>query len=284
MKPILIYALIEADTGAIRYVGKTVQTRHSRLHKHRTDKRKCHKASWLKSLAAAGRSVEIVDLEILPHDADWQEAERRWIAHMRAQGCSLTNETDGGEGLHNPSPELRKKLGDNRRGKKQPRDAVERQRAFMLTFRHTDEAKARMSELAKGKIISAEQRAKLSAAFKGKPLSDEHAARIGAAHAGRPKNNRQRAALSHGRQKASSPTSRQKMIETKRMQAEQPHMREVMIANLGSLAAPSASQDQCTMVRQLRSEGYSMRVIAERTGIGQATVHRIINRHGAYAA
>jgi hypothetical protein len=56
---------------------------------------------------------------------------------------------------------------------------------------HTDEARAKMSKVAKGKIISAEQRDKIAASLRGRPgatrgrkLSPEHIEKTAAAHRG----------------------------------------------------------------------------------------------------
>ena len=97
-----IYALCEFPSQVPRYVGKTVQPLRLRMAAHqRTSSRSprlpVHR--WLAKRRRESRQICIKWLETVELGGDWQAAERRWIATMRAEGVSLLNLTDGGEGL-----------------------------------------------------------------------------------------------------------------------------------------------------------------------------------------
>jgi hypothetical protein len=61
---------------------------------------------------------EIQILEIVEEGTSWEERERYWIAFGREAGWSLTNMTEGGDGLKDPSPEVRAKLSRAAKGKR----------------------------------------------------------------------------------------------------------------------------------------------------------------------
>jgi len=92
---VTIYALCDPDTGACRYVGKANDLA-ARLRNHRFEIPRLHtrKVNWLRSLG--GREPLVKTLELASRDT-WQEAERRWIAVMRASGARITNFADGGQ-------------------------------------------------------------------------------------------------------------------------------------------------------------------------------------------
>lgn len=102
-RDVRIYVLIEIDTNAIRYVGKTVLGVERRRIQHQQFARyttRCTRlANWLRALERDGRSFRIVEVETVPHNGNWIAAERAWITRLRAAGCRLVNSTDGGEGL-----------------------------------------------------------------------------------------------------------------------------------------------------------------------------------------
>lgn len=66
---------------------------------------------------ALGLTYEIEVLEELTAKECLPDAEREWIAEARRQGAPLTNCTDGGEGMLNPIPEVRAKMGTGWKGK-----------------------------------------------------------------------------------------------------------------------------------------------------------------------
>lgn len=94
-----IYALVDPRTQQCRYVGKADDPVR-RLQRHLQKKRlqdRTHKATWLRSVVAAGFWPELFILEAVPKHG-WAQAEKFWIAYLRMVGAELTNGTHGGDG------------------------------------------------------------------------------------------------------------------------------------------------------------------------------------------
>lgn len=97
---IWIYALCDPNTLRVRYVGKSNNPKE-RLSGHlseRSLRAGNEKNAWLKSLLLQGLRPVLIILQEITHGC-WAEAERAWICLFRMQGCSLTNTSDGGEGV-----------------------------------------------------------------------------------------------------------------------------------------------------------------------------------------
>lgn len=173
----VIYALCEPDDSrAVRYIGKANDP-EKRLSAHMTDSRSAtqghtRKARWLRSLSV--RPVVIV-LEPLADGADWQAAERRWIALCRAAGADLCNHTDGGEGLSGASEETRARLSASR-----------------IALLQDPTARSRL-QLA---LANPARRAAISAALTGKKKTPEHVAKLPQNQLGRTSSVERRAAIS----------------------------------------------------------------------------------------
>lgn len=172
MKKWLVYTLEDPRGGGVRYVGITHQTPKKRLQGHMSRARKgarFHLFNWIRKLQSEGVDPLLHVIET-GSGAGWDEAEVRWIAWHRAQGCDLTNSTDGGEGCpgHKVSPEARQKIRAARlgkpltpehrakvaagnRGKKMSPEAIARGVEKRRGFKHTAEAKAKIAASRKGK-------------------------------------------------------------------------------------------------------------------------------------
>lgn len=155
----LIYALVDPRDGRWRYVGKS----GSGLNRPRAHGRpsvlakdKTHKANWIKVLISQGLLYDIEILEELSSSRELIPAEMEWIAAARRAGVSLTNMTDGGEGIPGlkMSIELRFRLSAIalRQGRRPSSEAVSRSvrsRAGRpdprVGRRHTSQAIQRMS-------------------------------------------------------------------------------------------------------------------------------------------
>lgn len=164
----LVYGLIDPETNALRYVGRSINglARASAPHGAWCE-------NWRQSLFARGLKPTVVIIEELPQDQQNEELlnerEIHWIAYHRSQGAPLTNVTEGGEGRSQPlSPEHRAKL-----------------RASNVGRPCTPETRAKISRAAKGKKRSAEQRARIAEAHRGLKASDETRAKMSQSQTGR---------------------------------------------------------------------------------------------------
>lgn len=203
-----IYTLNDPRTDAVRYVGMTHDP-VARLASHLRDvgrrRRRDHKTAWLRSLAALGLRPVLHVVE--EGSGDWQAAERRWIAHFRSIGADLTNGTAGGDGLIDPTPDVRARISaaltgrtadpaavakraaamKGRKpapqtieaarfahlGKTPPRGAIERMAAAKRGSKHTDETREKMRRAHLGKkyrLMSDEGRANVRAAAQARAL------------------------------------------------------------------------------------------------------------------
>lgn len=175
-----IYALVDPNTQQIRYIGKSDNPRR-RMQDHMDDKRKTHRASWLKSLRDKGQKPILMIIEEVPFDI-WQERERYWIAFYREQGLDLTNMADGGEGgylgkeIHergaakrrgrNHTEEHKRKIGEGSKG--HPVSEATRARFAEMGRNKSEETRRKIGESSKGRTLSPEARAKISAKLKGR--------------------------------------------------------------------------------------------------------------------
>lgn len=126
MKPYVIYVLVDPRFGTVRYVGIT--TKENRLKGHiREAKSKSltHKSTWIRSLLELG----LLPIFTIIERTDDKTRECYWINSYRQSGCDLTNGTTGGDGLINPS-----------------HDIIERIRSSVTGFKHSPEARAKISE------------------------------------------------------------------------------------------------------------------------------------------
>jgi hypothetical protein len=142
-----------------------------------------HRGRWVQSVIGRGLKPKLIVIEEVTQD-NWEERERYWITHYRQLGCDLTNSTDGGDGISNPSreirariskslmgnivsPETRAKIGAFSRNRKMPEEAKQRIRQTLKGRKHSPERIAAI--LAGKKPITQETRHKMSVAKKGKP-------------------------------------------------------------------------------------------------------------------
>lgn len=184
MRKVFIYALCEPDSRTVRYIGKTVNlTRRFRDHVRESHKSKTYLGNWLKSVLGMGKVPNMVVLCETSEDLGSQE-EIRYITAARAIGIRLTNATDGGEGMLNPSPETRARMGLAHRGNK-----------YNLGRKLSLEHRAKISAAGVGRKRSAESQERINAANRGRRRSAEARARMSAAHKGKKLSEKQRAAL-----------------------------------------------------------------------------------------
>jgi group I intron endonuclease len=171
-----IYALldpIEKQEFHI-YIGKS-DNPYRRFYEHLKDQDGTHKTYWIQSLLKIGYNPDLQILEQCNQN-NWEEREKEWIKFYRNIEWNIVNETEGGEGLYNPTKEVRQKISIAHLGKK-----------TWLGKHHSEESKIKIgkSKLNNknklGKHWSKEDKIKLSQSHKGqipwnkgKHNSEEH--------------------------------------------------------------------------------------------------------------
>lgn len=171
MKAVFIYALKDPITGAIRYIGKSVNPKRRFLGHLGNIKKNHYCANWIRSLKERGLRPELEILAQVP-ESEWPQWEIDYIEAFRSLGCDLVNFTRGGDS------------GPAMPGNKHP----------MFGKKHTSKAKEKNRIAHLGKIawnrgltggqLSLAHRAKISASLRGnkrnlgKKLSSETRAKI----------------------------------------------------------------------------------------------------------
>lgn len=152
-----LYGLIDpTDPERIRYIGKTRKPVKVRLNEHVGDARRgctSPRCNWIRKLLREGKYPCFIEIGVV--SGNGASAERYLIAVNKVSGY-LLNATDGGEGGYKLDPETVKRSADKRRG-----------------FKHTPEAKAKMSAAKRGKPIHPNAHAALK-----RPRSPEHLAKL----------------------------------------------------------------------------------------------------------
>ena len=95
---VMIYALADPETQAIRYIGQT-STPGRRLKQHLRTRGKSDTSNinlWLASLRDQGLVPRMLELEIVD---EGDEGEVRWVAEYQSRGAPLLNMNSGGPSL-----------------------------------------------------------------------------------------------------------------------------------------------------------------------------------------
>lgn len=197
----VIYSLKDPLTSEVRYVGKADNLK-KRVQNHYCPSNlseKKHCSRWLAKLVRSGMKPEVIVLENLQDEDDWEEAERWWIAKYRGEGASLTNITDGGEGGatygrlgKKNSEEHKRKISEARKGVPQSPETYAKLYSPEVKKRRSEATKAHWKKeraegrKKKGQVHTAETKANLSAKHKGKVLTPEHKRKLCLAKFGQP--------------------------------------------------------------------------------------------------
>ena len=160
-----VYRHIRLDKNEPFYIGVGSDNNYCRS-KAKTDRNKY----WKNIIEKTD-----YDIEIISDNLTWQKAcekEKEFIAlygrkHINT-GC-LVNMTDGGEGCYGRivSNETKLKISNSNKGKKIPKERIEKTRLKLIGKRHTDSTKIKMSLAAKGKPKSKEHIENSAKARKG---------------------------------------------------------------------------------------------------------------------
>ena len=150
---IYIYALVDPFTKQIRYIGKSVRPKE-RLTNHCNDKSVTWRTNWIQSILAKGKRPELLILQTLDDNEDWQLAESEWIKKAREMNWPLTNCTDGGDGLVNPPEEVRQKIITTWTGRKHSEETKILIGQASKGRKHTEEHKEHMRQIMTGREIA----------------------------------------------------------------------------------------------------------------------------------
>jgi len=115
-KSIYIYALVDPVIPNKKYIGKTCNL-FRRFQEHLSCKDKSHtrRDNWIKKLLHDNLKPDVIILEIFYDVNLWQQKERQWIKFFREKREIVLNHTDGGDGVHNPDEQSRKRLSQTRK-------------------------------------------------------------------------------------------------------------------------------------------------------------------------
>lgn len=216
----IIYGLCEPRPnhprfGQVRYVGKTKHKLADRLSGHLKERHSNRRTVWIARCMADGYVPAIVEIQRASAD-DWQKWECYWIEMFREAGYDLVNGTAGGDGLHDPTPEVRDKIGAVAAGRKLSEDWRAKISAGMKNHKHfgrrpSAETRAKMSLARMGHSFSQVSQQKMSK--KAKNRSAETRLKIAIAHTGlRPSEaTRQKMSESAKRRAPASPDTRRKI-------------------------------------------------------------------------
>lgn len=137
MQTTFIYALCEPDTGEIRYIGKAndpedrLSARYGHIGSAKRG-RKSHISSWIRVLLKQNKLPRLDIVMEVPR-VWWPRFEKGIIARFRRAGARLVNMTDGGDGLLNPSQEVRDRIGRGNRGRPRSEEFRRKQRLALRT-------------------------------------------------------------------------------------------------------------------------------------------------------
>jgi hypothetical protein len=226
MNDYYVYILFR-ETCKPFYVGKGKGNRwliHLREAKNAT--RRSHCVNIIQNMLNRGFDVPMVKLHQNLTNRQALDYEIALIAAIgrTINGGPLVNKTDGGDGHSNPSPEARAKISAAHRGRKIPREVVERHAAMMRGRKASLETRAKMSAIRLGRGFSPERNKKVSMAKLGKKFTPEARANMSAAKKRSPPAHLKTAFLG----KSHSPESKAKIAASLRGRTYSPESIEKM--------------------------------------------------------
>ena len=139
MKKFLIYALLDPESEEIRYIGKSCNgLARPKQHFYPSSLRvHSYKNSWMKSVFSRGLRPGIRVLQEFDSKTHLAAAEMYFISGYKRIGSRLTNLTDGGGGVVNPSPISRAKMSAAKLGKKRQPISDETRRRLSESVRQS---------------------------------------------------------------------------------------------------------------------------------------------------
>lgn len=166
-----IYGLCDPRDQQLRYIGVTKKGIEQRLKEHIVTNDKTHRSFWVRNLRDAGLTPEPFEIEKV--EKSWQESEKFWIAYFKFIGASLTNGTDGGDGIPNPTKEMKNKVSIANKGRKHSEETKKKLSLAKKGRRFSESHKAKIRDANIGRKFSAETRKKMSVARKLRITTEE---------------------------------------------------------------------------------------------------------------
>jgi group I intron endonuclease len=164
----MIVYLITNTINGKRYIGQTSLTLGERWSLHKSRHSQCTAIkSAIDKYGFSNFEISILFDDLTKELAD--EFEKEYIVRYNSHPPYGYNLTDGGDGLFNPSQEIRKRLSDANKGNKNAVGAIrspEYLNALSKRFKgvpFSEEHKKKLSEAAGNRRASEETKAKLSA-------------------------------------------------------------------------------------------------------------------------
>lgn len=211
-KAYYVYVLFR-ENGIPFYVGMGKGDRWA-SHEKRAHFRRTHKDRLIAAMQE--RAIEVPKVKVREGLTKREafEVEVALIAAIgREPSGTLINQTSGGDGVPGLSAEVRRQMGEKARerlkGVNRPAEVIARITATKRAkaaadraakeatlkspqpkkpkqpYRHSEDARRRIGEAAKGRPQTAEKSRKISEALRGRRLSEEHRAKISAIQTGR---------------------------------------------------------------------------------------------------
>lgn len=186
----IVYQHRRLDNNKVFYIGISKNKKRAYSKEYRNN-------HWYNIVNKVGYDVDILIEGLTWNEACIKESELiKQYGRADLNEGTLVNMTDGGEGIFNPSEEVRNKISLSNKGKV----------SSMKGKKHSEETKRKMTEAQKGnknslgrklspetrkkmseakKKMSDDTKLKLSEAKKGKKLSDEHKRKLSEAKKGK---------------------------------------------------------------------------------------------------
>lgn len=174
LKPYGIIYKIENKINGKVYIGLTTKSLEKRLNEHVTGKKKTSLiGNALKKYKLDSFSVNVIDVAFFKEDLCGKE--KQLIIFYNCKHPNGYNLTDGGEGLLNPTQEIRDKIGKASKG-----------RGYLIKgIRRSKETLIKLSQSHKGIRISEETKEKLRIASTGRKHTEEEKRKIGEGRLGK---------------------------------------------------------------------------------------------------
>lgn len=139
----ILYVLYSTGEFKIRYVGITTKSLKIRLNGHLKENCKSYKYRWMHSQLQKGFQIRIKKVKVFNTIEELKLGEKKLIKFLKSKNYNLVNGTDGGDGVLNPSQEIReakrkrmsnrivseetkKKLSISHTGKKMPQSFIDK--------------------------------------------------------------------------------------------------------------------------------------------------------------